>query len=103
MAISLKNKRNTRIETGDMIVKLWHHGHNTCIVDFKTMTVTIDTCGYDTLTTRGKINKFLDAYGIHNLGLARRNGVTMLSRRHRCNDDVTFSYDVFMGRDIIPI
>ena len=95
MAISLTNKRNTKIEEtladhptrNTKVVaaaKLFHHGSNTCTVahlrDPQTghvyrRTVDIDLCGWDTVTTRGKINKFLRTQGIQ-AGLARINGTT---------------------------
>lgn len=78
MAISLTNKKNTKIVNfDDDVVALIHHGSNTCTINQRARKAYISLCGYDTVTTRGKINKFLAKYDAA-LQLCRSDGNTYI-------------------------
>lgn len=86
MAVSLKNRKNTKITMVDGAIKLIHHGHNTCTIYPESGTIEINTCGYDTVTTRGKINLFLDKYAPLTVALIRDRGETFLAYWDRDNN-----------------
>lgn len=108
MAMSLTNKRNTRIIERKVYVspgyyrvyqyELIHYGSRTCVVDVDARTITIDDCGYDTVTTRGKINAFIAAKTRSNVRLARHKGETMLHRGWNGNKPILQDFD---GRDTV--
>lgn len=93
MPVSLNNKRNTRVVENMKQIPgsfpghvrcvgrtLLHHGHETCAIDTSAPepTVTINLCGWDTVTTRGKIAAFLARYGYRDLTPHRVKGVTVV-------------------------
>ena len=101
MAVSLKNARNTKIveavqphptkfhTTFVSARKLIHHGSNTCTIYYDPIKceheVQIDLHGYDTVTTRGKINLFLARYFPRRASLQRVAGKTILTH-YAAND-----------------
>ena len=78
MAISLTNRKNTKITNANGIIALDHHGSRTCEVNLAAKTVRIALCGYDTVTTRGKINAFLIKCQVP-YHLVRKAGSTYIS------------------------
>ena len=101
MAASLNNKRNTKIEeilidhptrNAKLVVarKLYHHGANTCTITYDESgmkTITIDLAGWDTVTTRGKINAFIQRYSTRVARLQRVRGKTIFT--HYCGNGRT--------------
>ena len=78
--VSLTNKKNTRIVNENGVISLIHHGSTTCEVNLNDRTVTMNLCGWDTLTTRGKIHAFLFKCQI-GLSIERLRGDTLIVRR----------------------
>lgn len=78
MSVSLKNKRNTEIKRVGGLASLIHHGSETVRIERVAGTVELDLCGHDTVTTRGKMDKFLDVERI-GLRVFRAKGQTFVS------------------------
>lgn len=90
---TLNNKRNTKIieEMIDHLTrntkvcvarKLLHHGSNTCTIVTQldgSIQVEIDLCGFDTVTTRRKINEFMKRYLPFTASLHQARGKTLLT------------------------
>lgn len=77
---------NTTIATTGGITRVTLHG--TCVVEFDAVRITLRTGGYDTVTTRARMNQASNQFGL-GYSVARDKGRTYVRR----NGKPTFELD----------
>jgi hypothetical protein len=75
------SKDNTRVELKDGIHSVWLHGHRIAEYEGKTSKLWINNCGYETVTTKSRLNVLIDFVlgGIGN-GIYQKNWNWFLTR-----------------------